>query len=147
MNHEDKPSTILEKALEDLVRVERSEDFEVNMDHWYDLKDDGVCSVCLAGAAVAGQVNFDQKVFEGMDEEYDNKYFNRFAFLDSVRDYHYESAAFQLKNHNNIILPGTIIVELYKRFGLKDRIEYHHDKTKFHENMGKVVDVLREGGF
>lgn len=49
----DKPSDLLACALGDLIRVERSRDYRINMGTWYS-GGPGACEVCMAGSVIVG---------------------------------------------------------------------------------------------
>ncbi len=59
----DKPSDLIEVALNDLRRVRKSKKFKIDMYDWFSGQLDGRCSVCLAGAVMAKTLNL--KVSEG----------------------------------------------------------------------------------
>ena len=57
----DKPSDLIDVALKDLAKAERSKKFEIDMNVWCepaDLSSD-VCAVCLGGSVLVGTVGLD----------------------------------------------------------------------------------------
>lgn len=59
----DKPSELIRVALADLVKVERSPKYVVNMEDWHVPIISGVCEVCFAGAVMAKTLEADRDVF------------------------------------------------------------------------------------
>ena len=57
----DKPSDLIDVALKDLAKAERSKKFEINMAHWCTPTDSSgdVCAVCLGGSVLVGTVGLD----------------------------------------------------------------------------------------
>jgi hypothetical protein len=50
----DKLSELIIVALEDLAKVKNDERYRISLGEWH-LPEDGVCSVCFAGAVIAGR--------------------------------------------------------------------------------------------
>lgn len=58
----DKPSDLIDLALADLEKAEKSDDYIIEMNVWHKPNDDGKCLVCLAGAVMAFSLNFDREM-------------------------------------------------------------------------------------
>lgn len=80
-----KPSELIALALDDLKKAEQSKKYTIDMDFWHGPTFDTSCSVCLAGAVIAGtlKVPFNEQL-EPWEIE-DLKVANRMVGLDSFR--------------------------------------------------------------
>lgn len=77
-----KPSRLIYLALEDLEKAEKSPLYKINMWKWHDTN--GQCSVCLAGAVIAGSLEC--SAYENStpdDYDYDTR--DKLQALDSFR--------------------------------------------------------------
>lgn len=127
-----RPSELIELALADLKKVERSKKYVVDMSNWHRRSGSNICHVCLAGAVMAKELKFDSKISaipSGPETI-------PLAALNALRTGDVEGAFSYLE---------LLYTESYKF----DRpiTDYHQNKSKFYSDMRKLAADLRKAGF
>src|SRR5687767_4349571 len=128
----DKPSDLILLALHDLEAVEKDERYRVNMYAWHD--PNGRCSVCLAGAVMAGTLGASPNVHRAP-----------FMFDDDTR--------WKLRSLD-ALRAGSISEAL--RYWVVDRphtlppydepTDYEHDPEGFKNDMAMLAGILQAEG-
>ena len=130
----DKPSELLELALSDLEKVERSPRYEVSMNTWHRPTKGGVCEVCMAGAVMAKTIKTDRfEQFTDEDFETDAK-----KKLIALNDFREGSLDIGLKTLG-IDHPRFLASEI-------DVTGYHDDPKEFKKDMRAVIKALKGEG-
>ena len=130
----DKPSELLQLALDDLAKVERSLDYEVDMENWHTPPEGGVCHVCMAGAVMAKTLKVDR--FKG---------YTPHNFETGTRK---KLRALDIFRTGNLIRALDVLEIDHSRFialriGVTD---YHEDRTQFKEDMRDIIEALEREG-
>ena len=134
----DKPSDLLELALYDLAKVERSRKYEVAMSGWHNLDQQrDVCQVCLAGAVMAKSLHFKrtQTSWENLSGTTVKKFFT----LDMLRTGKVANAIREMN-----LSPADWGRE-FSHYRLIP--SYDSDPAGFREALDKLVLDLREKGY
>jgi hypothetical protein len=130
-----KMSALITLALNDLIKVERSKKFVINMGDWHHAEPDGKCSVCFAGAVMAKTCKFS---LEQNGDVRPNRHsmgenMDQFFALDSLRQGEVKLAASELS--------------LDTVDGLdRDIASYHLDPKRFRSDMRKLASDLKKAG-
>ncbi len=147
----DKPSDLLEQAMEDLEKTEKSEKYKVDMGLWhrtideddvryssedYKKEDIGRCAICLAGSTMACRLGIAHDI-SASPSDFDNSIKYKLMALDSFRVGSIEDAL------------GWLGKSDYAEFlsDLPDFIDvtpYESDKEAFKRNMKEIVEMLRK---
>lgn len=147
VNLPDKLSDLIDLAVDDLEKCERDDRYKVHMGFWHSppiidyfgaqTNNKSKCLVCLAGSVMAQTLNepIDISVYPC---NYDTRTESKLIALNAVRNYHLESAHFELSAD---ILPH---VEDYYLPDVDDRVSYDTDAEKFKSNMRFIARKLRE---
>ena len=125
----DKKWKLLELALNDLRKAERSKKYEVDMGQWH--VPNSVCKVCLAGAVMAFSLDANQS--EEVDPgDFDDGWDEALSELDSMRCGHFWGVGQMLYDR------------LSQVYGDADRPGYGNDRLKWFRTMRKCVRILKE---
>lgn len=151
MDLPDKPSLLLEKALEDLEECEKSEDYYIDMGHWHFKKssDTGreVCNVCMAGSVLANR-------FEGAESCLGSP-----SKMHSEGDISEEDAdklmAIDILRQGNVFEGLRILdiaqfeVDIHRDLNIKNYFDVTHyalSRHQFKKDMKKLISDLRDIG-
>lgn len=129
----EKLSDLLELALKDLAKVERSKKYIVDMLDWHLPLKNGKCKVCLAGAVLAKTQKLPLNVdFTDITLGDDSKFYA----LDDIRRGRIRSAlvSMNLRYHGDI--PDNVEV-----------IPYNIDKKLWRNDMKKILALLRKHNY
>ena len=143
-----KLSDLLELALKDLAKVEKSKKYRVNMQVFHMPEEDetrfwgetrkakpnGVCTVCMAGALLAGTCKVPRTTFE--NEIASPDLWSKLYAVDSLRTGHV-CGAYKEINGWMCDVPASIpdVIKV---------ADYHEDKPQFKKDMRKIVKLLRK---
>jgi len=129
----DKPSDLIELALADLIKCERSPKYEIDMSFWHAAN--GICTVCLAGSVMAQSlgVSYNKNSLPSYFES-DEK--SKLRALDCLRNGNVEQAFSSLGKY---YADG-------EKFG-REITTYSSSPGKFKRQMRKLARDLRAGGF
>ena len=127
----DKPSKLLKLALNDLKKVEKDDNYRVDMDNWHNSME-GICYVCLAGAVMAKTLKIDKEVNFHPDLEEDFDIYKKLYALDSLRMGYLKLASKDLE------------FQLPK--GMKDIpiTDYHISQKRFKKGIRKLIRKLKK---
>lgn len=127
------PSDLIELALADLVKCERSKKYIIEMDNWYVPHDTGPCEICLAGAVMAMSLGDGQKELQPTDFP---KNSNKLLALNYFRqgDVTYGGQ-------------GLNISSLKLKEFDRDITEYYDNPGMFKREMRKLARDLRAAGY
>ena len=143
----DKPSQLIEDALEDLQQVERSNDYIVDMDKWHCPQprgEDGeapleICCVCLAGAVMAESLHSDPDsslIPDHFLPDTDTR--NKLFALEYFRGGMWEDALKEMKiDPPSELLDALHDMELYPA-------DYSMNPDQFKKDLKSASDILKE---
>lgn len=126
----DKPSELIELALDDLAAVEADDRYKVDMDTWHNPRT-GFCAVCFAGSVIAKTLNTNPRNFRA-PRDYDEDTRDKLSALDEFRD--------------GQISCGLSDMGIDCR-GLPSKKEIaEYGSETFNSDMTELVRILREAG-
>ena len=149
----DKPSELIRLALEDLRKAEADPRYTVNMNVWHEEQLDGearrTCSVCLAGAVMAGTL--EKSPFDVLEPENCGRHQSKLKALNQFRmgELHAGLSLIPIVWEREGIPKRVKITgyhPLFKAFDNVTEEEGLHYREKFHEEMGKLADRFEEAG-
>lgn len=132
----DRPSDLLTVALADLAAAERNPLYRVSMDTWH-VPQDGVCSVCMAGAVMAGTLgmNPDRHLSPGDAEVLGPDLEAKLQSLDDLRCGDLGEAL------------SNLGMELPEYLAARHHIpEYEDNVQGFHRELHKLAGLMRSEG-
>lgn len=133
-----KPSALIRVAIEDLIKCEQDSRYDVNMGIWHGgtYRQGDLCSVCLAGAVMAQELEALPK--DDLDP-FDFKEINKLLALDAFRVGCISSGLNYMDTDAPPSIPITMEVSQYKSSNsyLKDRFKY---------DMLNMADMLEQAG-
>lgn len=127
----DKLSDLIELALSDLAKVERSKRYAVDMKFFHRPKG-GTCHVCFAGAVMAKTLGnpINQHVVPSI-----NEYHSQLIALDVLRHGHMDRVFQLIQRTKPQVIPDRI-----------DIPDYKYGRAGFKRALRKLVRLLREYG-
>lgn len=128
------PSDLIELALADLIKCERSKKYIIDMSRWY-VPDDyyGLCAVCLAGAVIA------QHLGDGPERRRPEDFRGNTGALNALD-------CFRIGDIKSGF--GSLRLPLSKTDQFdRDIIHYAGDPGKFKRQMRRLARDLRAAGF
>jgi hypothetical protein len=140
-----KPSELLAIALKDLIKCERSPKFRIDMAEWVSQdEEEGVCEVCLAGAALVKTLNVTHFVNvqnkNGFTAKQAQKIADRSYMLNDFRKGYIKDGLSRIginidhdTRYNNI--PYYYCADLYS---------YNFDPALFKQSMRNIIKLLKE---
>lgn len=153
------PSNAILQALGDLEKVEKLDNYRVDMDDWCKLEWSGspnklekseadvICSVCFAGSVMT------QRLTNGANFDIDPESFskpikNTLEALDLLRQYFYEDFldSFYGDSQEYVATKATLLTALEKLNIEVWDAEYKSDPKQFKKNMRKIAKTLQEYG-
>lgn len=149
-----KLSEAIDLALEDLEIVEKSKDYEVDMNFWHGptgIHDDpdSVCRVCFAGAvmAVTHQVPWSQKEYPDFSKQ--NSWPRVFFALDNIRDGRLTNALRDFNHHKSGCWSEGFADRAEMdphphNYGSLSVEDYSVDSEKFKSDMRKISKQLKK---
>jgi len=153
------PSNALLQALEDLEKVEKLDNYKVNMDNWCELEWSGkpekltesgasaICFVCFAGSVMTQRLT-DGHDFDICPNSFEQPVRDTLNALDSIRSYSYEE--FLDNFYGDSIGYGQtkeILLTALSKFKFCSwEDDYKSDPKKFKRNMRKIAKTLQEYG-
>lgn len=138
------PSQLLELALTDLERAEKSPDHTVNMGVWMRIED-RTCNVCLAGSVMAFSLDvaLSAKGFEVSPNELDTRSKNLIESLDYFRTGSLYSASIRLARADT----DPKMVKTVRAIGYRPTPDYDRaDPDPFKASMRDLISVLKAAG-
>ena len=129
------PSRLLKVALNDLIAVENTPGYVINMGDWHYPRQDGCC-VCLAGAVMVRKLDADISTEVGPDDFPDSK--DQLFALDNARTGDWHSFMFDLGF-------GTPPDELLEE--LPSTCPYNHDPDQFKTDIREAITILQKHGY
>lgn len=127
----DKPSDLIELALSDLEKVEKNPRYEINMSTWH-TPDRGKCSVCLAGAVIAGTL--EQSIrYDLSPQSFDENTRRKLVALDHFRLGYIGDGLQEMCVERPLTLENFAAVAPYYRF----------DRNLFKRDMREIIAKLR----
>jgi len=141
----DKPSALIRLGLADLRKVEKSSKYKVSMRSWH--SPNGVCSVCFAGAVMAGTLRLPRSTrvssFDDWSKWFDRDTDNKLCAINRLREGHVGSA-FALLGRSQI---GGNDYEAGHKFDRYIR-DYEDDGAgAFHADMEQLAKDLESKGY
>lgn len=131
-----KPSKLITIALDDLIAVEKSEKYKVDMGE-YHLPENGTCSVCFAGAVIAQSLGA-SSLEELVPSQFSGKIANKLYALNELRQGNVEDAVAELGYAEK----KQQVAAKYDR-----RVpEYYNDPKQFKKDMRKLARDLAKAG-
>ena len=133
MSLPDQPSELLKLALNDLIQVENDPRYDINMGEWHYPRETA-CSVCLAGAVMAGTLDADPgEELSPEDFEQSNDAWKLYA-LDSARWGDWDEFLKELGL--DLHAPDELFEEL------PTVCRYDVDPEQFKADIRQAIDVL-----
>lgn len=129
----DKLSGLIELALSDLEKAERSPDYSVDMSRFWHAPSGGACAVCLAGSVMAFSLQGDKEQWL-YPSSYPRLTREKLLALNFLRKGMVRQASIYL-NKGKPVVDYRVIPEYSKR-----------NRKKFRASMNKLSDDLRAQG-
>lgn len=136
----EKPSDLIELALNDLIKVEHDKRYKIDMNEWHRPNGDGICVVCQAGAVIAKTFKtpptslFD---FFGAST-WDNV---RLDALDDIRAGNFEGFEASLELNTDL----SNLSDVY--YGARLWITYDRNPELYKMNMQTIAEFYKSIGF
>lgn len=132
----EKPSDLIELALKDLAKVERSKRYVVDMNYAFHSGSKDLCSVCLAGAVMAMSLNISPETGQDPDD-----------FPPDERDRLNALNSFRMGYVDSGICTMTSLEDDYPDLGMDHPIpKYRQDQLGFKKAMAELAVDLRAKG-
>lgn len=131
------PSDLIELALADLVKCERSPKYEIDMGQWYTPHEDGSCVVCLAGSVMA------QNLGNGPDDLEPGDFPENEAQLNALDSFRKGNILNGFECLDEDFSDGRLFVPTNLRY----ITSYAVDPGKFKREMRKLARDLRAAGY
>mgnify|MGYP000132621451 CR=1 FL=1 len=148
-------STTINQAVDDLEKVEKSDNISVDMEEWVKIdpfKGDFFkptkinCSVCFAGSVMVSRYGeVASKIDKCGPDDFDRELSATFIALDNLRGYYYRQF---VETYYHCKLDDALVeylVDELKSLDL-DKKQYHQSPTIFKKNMRKIAKKLKELG-
>lgn len=129
------PSQLIEIALEDLEKCERSPDYEIDMGHWFYMSASRCCYVCLAGAVMATRLGALESAVTCLISE---DFPANTAQLTAINSLRVGSVRFTC-SYLEIEMPESL-AETYPI------TTYEKDSTAFKRDMRELAETLKAAG-
>lgn len=130
----DKPSDLIELALSDLEKCERSRKYQIDMTTFYVDIPNEPCRVCFAGSVIARRLDKRGAIIAPPDFDLDTQ--NKLWFLSDIAVGEILRSA----------LGGLKLVCPKKVAKLQRKKSYHDDPKQFKAEMRSIASKLREVG-
>lgn len=147
-----KPSELIRLALSDLEKVEKTKGYQIDMGDWHeptlDEKGQPVCSVCFAGAVLAGTLKTPkQRSLEPYEIE-DESVRVKLCAIDSLRlGFVYESLQYlEICTEADKEISHRAWEAMENKEFDRKIIPYEIDKAKFKKQMRHLATRLEEAG-
>lgn len=149
MNLPDKPSELLEKALEDLEECEKTEGYMISMEHWHYKNStprlgSGKCKVCMAGSVLA--CKFDKKdTFVGsptrmeLEGNLSTRNRNKLLAIDEFRSGNIQNGLEMLSCEEDAYCSNNL--EYFMNI-----TSYSFNRNKFKEDIENLILILKDAG-
>lgn len=137
-----KPSALLKLALSDLLWAEKRADIKIDMSEWFTRDNDGVCTVCMAGAVMARTLKLRDLVVPivlGVSdfERYDSRLASQLSAIDCFRVGH--------------VIEGLEELDIIVSYDLAEKIEgkyfakysFKTARPKFIAEMRRIIKFLK----
>ena len=140
-----KLSDLMEVALKDLRRVERSKKYVVDMGKWH--SPNSVCHVCYGGAVMTRVLKPDEGI-GALRGTFGNRTTHKFLALNAIRTGDI-SDALDILNIKyvwkyNAGFTSNIVVKKHVLPIKVPECDYDVDKTQWHKDMRKIIRILRK---
>ena len=149
-----KLSELIEVAIKDLGKAEKSPSYKIDMGSWHDLSVvDDLCYVCFAGGIIAARVESDEgHRFINPDDFGSQEIADKFESLDLVRGYNIAVAVRIFKGYYNygvfeklLNISEKLEKEILPK--IKEYTEYKDDPKQFKKNMRIIAKELKLKGY
>lgn len=139
----DKPSELIRLALADLEKAEESRAYSVDMGMWHGYDEiSGKCTVCLAGAVMAGTLGVELNTTAGPGDFWEDKRGDdckKLYWLNDIR----------IGNPNDRLMPEVwpnLPIKTVWNIPYPPICSYNASSEGFHRDMKKYADWLEKRG-
>lgn len=153
------PSNAILQALEDLEKVEKLDNYKIDMDDWCKLEWSGspnklekqeadvICSVCFAGSVMTQRLTKGDK-FDICPESFKKPVQRTLEALDHIRQYYYDDFldSFYGDSQEYATTKTTLQTALESLDIKAWDGEYGNDPKQFKKNMRKIAKTLQKYG-
>lgn len=133
-------SELLEIAIDDLKKCERSDDYEINMAVWY--KTNGKCSVCMAGSVLAQTMGLGPS-----RKDFEAEFHSQKNIINAIDDLRIGNILGAYQTLHGNITKGENTAELHRIEEKINTCPYGKDKDKFFYNMEVLKEMLINNGY